>query len=83
MQHAWGHKLYRLRLECPFCLLPILCLRLDFHLREIFCCRKFSLRFFSILSDHAELSYFGAQNSKESMQNISPANNFSGSINQP
>ena len=58
-------------------------LRLDFHLLEIFRCRQFSLGFFSIVSDHAELSYSNAQVSKESMRNFLPANNFSGSGNQP
>ena len=41
----------------------------------------FSLSLFSILSDHAEINYSDAQNSKESMRNISPANDFSGSGN--
>ena len=35
------------------------------------------------MSNDAELNYSDAQNSKESMRNISPANNFSGSGNQP
>ena len=39
--------------------------RMDFQLREIFCCRKFSLSFFSIVGLHAELSYSEARNSKK------------------
>ena len=33
------------------------CLKAGFQLREILRCRKFSLSFFSIVSDHAELMF--------------------------
>ena len=42
--------------------------RLDFHLREIFRCRKFSLSFFSIVSDHAELNYSELRTQKKAYE---------------
>ena len=42
----------------------------------MFRCRKFSLSFFSIVSNHTELNYSDVQNSKENMGDISTATYF-------